>query len=94
VDQPLDAETAAVNINSPNSKNRSSVESRIASPEGFVTKIVILIGRVVYDIGAESAIEIATEIAASLFSPPNSLFSAPNNVLSPQQRRSISGVGR
>jgi hypothetical protein len=67
-------------------------------PEGFVTKIVILIGRIVYDFGAESAIEIATGItngiAASSLSPPNSLFSAPNHVLSPQQRRSISGVGR
>jgi hypothetical protein len=43
-------------------------------PEGFVTKIVILIGQIVYDFGAESTIEIATGIAASLLSPPNSLF--------------------
>jgi hypothetical protein len=33
VDQPLDAEKAAVNINSPNSKNRSGVEWHIATPK-------------------------------------------------------------
>ena len=30
--QPPDADTAAVNMNSPNSRNKSSVESRIATP--------------------------------------------------------------